>query len=44
MADEIKIVYKNVDDLTPYASNPRINDLAVDAVAASIREFISRSL
>lgn len=28
-----------VDRLIPYARNPRHNDNAVDAVAASIREF-----
>ena len=29
----------SVSDLKPYAKNPRKNDNAVDAVAASIREF-----
>ncbi len=29
----------NLADITPYAGNPRHNDAAVDAVAASIREF-----
>jgi len=29
----------NVDDVKPYENNPRINDSAVDAVCASIREF-----
>lgn len=29
----------NINDLIPYENNPRINDNAVDAVAASIREF-----
>jgi len=28
-----------IDDITPYESNPRINDQAVDAVAASLQEF-----
>lgn len=28
-----------IEDLTPYENNPRINDEAVDAVAASIKEF-----
>lgn len=28
-----------LDDLVPYAKNPRDNDKAVDGVAASIREF-----
>lgn len=34
--EQIKIVYKNVDDLREYENNPRKNDNAVDAVAASI--------
>ena len=29
----------NIDDVRPYESNPRLNDAAVDAVAASLREF-----
>lgn len=28
-----------IDRLIPYARNPRKNDAAVDAVAASIKEF-----
>lgn len=35
----LKIEYLQISDLTPYANNPRINDGAVDAVAASIKEF-----
>lgn len=35
----IKIIEKKIEDLTPYAKNPRKNDKAVDKVAASIREF-----
>ena len=35
----MKVVEVNVDKLTPYAMNPRFNDDAVDAVAASIRDF-----
>lgn len=34
-----KIVYKNISELKPYENNPRINDNAVDKVAASIKEF-----
>lgn len=34
---EIKIIYKSVDEITPYADNPRKNDKAVDAVAESIQ-------
>lgn len=33
------IEYRKVNSLTPYRNNPRHNDGAVDAVAASIREF-----
>ena len=28
-----------IDSIQPYASNPRINDQAVEAVAASLKEF-----
>ncbi len=34
---DVKLV--NIDDVRPYEANPRINDQAVDAVAASLREF-----
>lgn len=37
--EELKITYENADALTPYANNPRFNDAAVDAVAASIEKF-----
>jgi len=33
------IELRNIDDIRPYESNPRVNDQAVDAVAASIRQF-----
>lgn len=33
------IIYKKYGDLVPYENNPRKNDGAVDAVAASIKEF-----
>lgn len=36
---EMKIVYKNIDDIIPYENNPRKNDEAVDYVANSIKEF-----
>lgn len=36
---EIKIVYKNVNELIPYINNPRDNTSAVDAVASSIKNF-----
>lgn len=34
-----KIIWRKPDDLTPYENNPRVNDGAVEAVAASIKEF-----
>ena len=30
---------RKIDDIRPYERNPRINDPAVDAVAASLEEF-----
>ena len=36
---EIKIEYKDVEDIVPYENNPRHNDNAVDYVANSIKEF-----
>ena len=35
----MKVVEKNIDSIKPYEQNPRINDNAVEAVAASIKEF-----
>ena len=35
----MEIINKKVSELIPYKNNPRINDNAVDAVAASIKEF-----
>ena len=35
----MKITKRRVADMKPYDNNPRKNDSAVDAVAASIREF-----
>jgi len=35
----MEIVYKKIGELKPYKNNPRKNDEAVDAVAASISEF-----
>jgi len=34
---DVKLV--SIDDIKPYEGNPRVNDPAVDAVAASLREF-----
>ena len=36
---EMKIEYKNINDIIPYENNPRKNDEAVDYVANSIKEF-----
>ncbi len=36
---ELKIEYKDINELIPYINNPRINDNAVDKVASSIKEF-----
>ena len=35
----LQIEMRTLDNVRPYENNPRINDDAVDAVAASIREF-----
>ena len=35
----MKIELWKLSDIKPYPGNPRQNDAAVDAVAASIREF-----
>ena len=35
----MKIELKDIDCVRPYERNPRINDGAVDAVAASLRQF-----
>lgn len=40
MADKLKIVYKNIEDLIPYARNSRTHsDAQVAQIAASIKEF-----
>ena len=36
---DIDIVYKKIEEITPYENNPRKNDNAVDAVAESIKQF-----
>ena len=35
----MKIENRNLGDIRPYDNNPRLNYEAVDAVAASLREF-----
>lgn len=37
--NKTKVTYMDADSLIPYANNPRLNDNAVYAVAASIKEF-----
>lgn len=37
--EKTKVTYMDTDSLIPYVNNPRLNDNAVDAVAASIKEF-----
>ncbi len=36
---ELRIIYKDISEVTPYANNPRHNERGVDKVAASIQEF-----
>ena len=35
----MQVIEKKLKDIKPYEKNPRKNDNAVDAVAASIKEF-----
>ena len=35
----IQIINKNISELIPYENNPRVNDAAIEYVAASINEF-----
>lgn len=39
MNSSIEIVMRKIGELKPYENNPRHNDMAVDAVAASIKQF-----
>ena len=43
MNQKFNIEIRDINTITPYAKNPRQNDDAVDAVAASLREFGFRS-
>jgi len=38
-AEKFVVELRKIDDIRPYERNPRINDQAVDAVAASLAEF-----
>ena len=35
----MNVTTRNINEIKPYEGNPRINDAAVDAVAASLKEF-----
>lgn len=35
--NNIEITMRKIEELTPYENNPRNNDMAVDAVAESIK-------
>jgi DNA modification methylase len=35
----MKVIFRRLQEIQPYTRNPRANDHAVDAIAASIREF-----
>lgn len=35
----MKVIMRSVNDVIPYENNPRVNDKAVEAVAASVKEF-----
>lgn len=35
----MKVIMRSVNDVIPYENNPRVNDKAVEAVAASLKEF-----
>lgn len=37
--EKMKIEEKRLEEIRPYKNNPRLNEAAVDAVAASIKEF-----
>ena len=39
MTSKFAIEFRSIDSIRPYEKNPRINDAAVDAVAASLKEF-----
>ena len=37
--DDLRVIYKKIDELIPYKNNPRKNDNAVEYVKNSIRDF-----
>src|SRR6185295_4571295 len=38
-SNDMKVELRKLSDIKPYERNPRVNDAAVAAVAASIKEF-----
>lgn len=38
-SDFMKVIMRSIADVIPYENNPRVNDKAVEAVAASLKEF-----
>ena len=39
VSKSFEVELRNIDEIKPYERNPRVNDKAVDAVAASIQQF-----
>ena len=39
VTSNFKVELRKIEDVKPYERNPRLNDKAVDAVAASLSEF-----
>ena len=39
MSNQFEIEIRSIDSIRPYEQNPRHNDDAIDAVAASLEEF-----
>lgn len=39
MENNLNVIYKNLDEIIPYENNPRNNELAVEKVKNSIKEF-----
>ena len=39
MTTALRVVNRSIESIRPYARNPRLNDKAVDAVAASLQEY-----
>src|SRR5512135_3902683 len=39
VTETFEVELRKIDDIRPYDKNPRVNDGAVDAVAASLKQF-----